>query len=85
MPLDPLLPLVPLHALPKLLEVSHVAHRLSVSPGFVRQLIRDKKLAAIRLGTRLRVDPLDLQAFIDAQRVTHRQASPPAGRDSAEA
>jgi len=54
---------------PHLLEVSHVAHRLSSSQEFVRQLIRKKKLAAIRLGTRWRVDPTDLQAFLDAQRV----------------
>jgi len=66
MPLDPLVPPAP--ALPHLLEVSHVAHRLSVSQDFVRRLIRDKKIAAIQLGTRWRIDPMDLQAFIDAQR-----------------
>jgi excisionase family DNA binding protein len=67
-----MMPLDPLHAplaFPRLLEVSHVAHRLSVSPDHVRRLIRDKKLAVIRLGKRYRVDPVDLQAFIDAQRV----------------
>ncbi len=65
-----MLPVDPLHApVPHLLEVSHVAHRLSASQEFVRRLIRDKKLAAIRLGTRYRIDPMDLQAFIDAQRV----------------
>lgn len=69
MPIDPLLAQAPLHALARLLEVSHVAHRLSVSEEFVRRLIRDKKLAAIRLGTRWRIDPIDLKAFIDAQRV----------------
>lgn len=67
MPLDPLA--LPIVAVPHLLEVSHVAHRLSSSQEFVRKLIRDGKLAAIRLGTRWRVDPADLQAFIDAQRV----------------
>ena len=65
MPVDPVLP----HVLPRLLEVSHVAHRLSASQEFVRRLIREKKLPAIRLGTRWRVDPSDLQRFIDAQRV----------------
>lgn len=59
----------PLLSPPRLLEVQHVAHRLSASQEFVRRLIREKKLAAIRLGTRWRVDPNDLQAFIDAQRV----------------
>ena len=58
----------PAAATPHLLEVSHVAHRLSYSEDFVRRLIRQKKLAAIRLGKRYRVDPADLQAFIDRQR-----------------
>ena len=62
MPSDPLLP--PAH----LLEVNHVAHRLSVSPRTVWHLIREKKLPAFRLGPHWRVDPRDLQAFIDAER-----------------
>lgn len=53
---------------PRLLEVSHVAHRLSASPEFVRRLIRQGKLPAIHLGTRWRVDPVDLQTFIDKRR-----------------
>jgi len=68
MPIDPLPPPHPLPTIPHLLEVAHVAHRLSASQEYVRRLIRERKLAAIRLGTRWRVDPLDLQAFIDAQR-----------------
>ena len=63
----------PLLAPLKLLEVAHVAHRLSVSPGFVRQLIRTHQLPAIRFGARWRVDPLDLQAFINARRVAALQ------------
>lgn len=59
----------PAAATPHLLEVSHVAHRLSLSEDFVRRLIRKKELSAIRLGKRYRVDPVDLQAFIDRQRV----------------
>jgi excisionase family DNA binding protein len=64
LPADPLLPL-PGH----LLEVSHVAYRLSLSEDYVRRLIRAKKIPVIRLGARYRIDPLDLQAFIEAQRV----------------
>jgi len=45
-----------------------VAHRLSVGDRFVRRLIREKQLKAIRLGTRWRVDSRDLDAFIDAHR-----------------
>lgn len=56
-------------ATPRLLEVAHVAHRLSSSHEYVRELIRNHKLAAIRLGRRYRIDPIDLQAFIDAQRM----------------
>jgi excisionase family DNA binding protein len=67
MPIDPLL------AVPHLLEVAHVAHRLSASQGFVRRLIREKKLPAIQLGTRYRIDPADLDAFIEAQRVANRE------------
>lgn len=69
MPLDPLLS-SPVLAL---LEVQHVAHRLSASQEYVRRLIRTKKLAAIRLGTRWRVDPVDLAAFINAQRVASQR------------
>lgn len=66
---------------PRFLEVSHVAHRLSVSPEYVLRLIRARKLPAIRLGTRYRIDPHDLDAFIDARKLTdddeeHRVAPP---------
>jgi excisionase family DNA binding protein len=54
----------------RLLEVSHVAHRLKASEEFVRRLIRNRKLAAIRIGTRWRVDPRDLEAWIEARRVS---------------
>jgi excisionase family DNA binding protein len=54
----------PLLAPARLLEVNHVGHRLSVSPGFVRRLIRSHQLPAVRLGGRWRVDEHDLQAFI---------------------
>jgi excisionase family DNA binding protein len=64
MPIDPLL--LPI---PRLLEVAHVAHRLGASQEYVRRLIRRRELAAIRLGARWRVEPADLQAFVDAQRV----------------
>jgi len=66
---DPLVVPVPL-AIPRLLEVAHVAHRLSASPEYVRRLIRDQQLRAIRLGTRYRVDPRDLEAYIDGRRTS---------------
>lgn len=51
-----------------LIEVHTVARRLSVSDEFVRRLLRSRKLKAVRLGGRWRVDPHDLEAFIDTQR-----------------
>jgi excisionase family DNA binding protein len=65
--IDPLPSLIP-----RLLEVAHVAHRLSASMEYVRDLIRDGKLSAIRLGRCYRIDPVDLQAFIDARRTIKR-------------
>jgi excisionase family DNA binding protein len=62
-------------ALPRLLEVSHVAHRLSASQEFVRRLIREHRLPAIRLGTRWRVDPRELESYIDACRTAHERAT----------
>jgi excisionase family DNA binding protein len=69
MPIDPLLahPAIPR----PLLEVERVAHVLSLSPDHVRALLRKKKLAAVRFGKRWRVDPVDLQAYIDKHRVGH--------------
>lgn len=71
----------PLHPPPKLLEVAHVAHRLCVSQEFVRRLIRDGTLPAIRLGRRWRVEPEALQAFIDRQRRAARVEDPGRGRE----
>lgn len=71
MPVDPLL------AVPHLLEVNHVAHRLSAGQGYVRRLIREGKLKAIRLGTRWRIDPDDLEAYIDSCRTASRDDDRP--------
>lgn len=65
MALDPLPPA------PHLLEVAHVAHRLSVGEAFVRRLIRQGHLVAIRLGGRYRIDERDYRAFVEAQRAAH--------------
>lgn len=57
----------------RLLEVAHVAHRLSVSQEYVRRLIRSKRLLAIRLdGPRghWRVKAVDLDAFIASRHAT---------------
>jgi excisionase family DNA binding protein len=51
-----------------LLEVSHVARRLGYDSPYIRQLIHQGKLRAVRIGTRFRVDEVDLEAFINARR-----------------
>lgn len=58
---------VPLSLSP-LREVAHVARRLSMSQEHVRRLIRGGQLPAIRLGCRWRIDPRDLEDFINRQR-----------------
>jgi excisionase family DNA binding protein len=68
-------------AVPSLLEVFHVARRLSASEEFVRREIRAGRLPAVRLGARWRVDPLDLEAYIDARRVAARAARVGVPRD----
>jgi excisionase family DNA binding protein len=60
---------LPLTRVSHFLEVSHVAHRLSLSEDYVRELIRTRQLAAVQIGVRYRIDPADLQAFIDARRL----------------
>jgi excisionase family DNA binding protein len=52
----------------RLLHVAHVATRLGVSHQFVRELCRDQKLPALRLGRRWRVRPRDLETFIEARK-----------------
>jgi excisionase family DNA binding protein len=58
----------PLH-LPRLLEVHEVAYQLKCSQETVRRLFRSGKLTGVRLGNQWRVDPDDLHAFIEAQKV----------------
>jgi excisionase family DNA binding protein len=68
MPVDPLAPALVVHL--RLLEVAHVAHRLSCSPDFVRTLIDTGQLPALRLGPkgRWRIDPRDLETYLEACR-----------------
>lgn len=60
-----------------LLEVAHVAHRLGFGQEFVRELLRTHKLRGVRFGRRWRVDPRDLEVFIDRRKT---QLDPPAPR-----
>jgi excisionase family DNA binding protein len=52
--------------------VFQVAYRLRVSPEFVRRLIRGRQLPAIRIGGHWRIDPCDLQAYLDQARTIEK-------------
>lgn len=52
----------------RLLEVCHVAHRLSASHEFVRRLLREHELPGIQIRNRWRIDPHDLDAYLAAHR-----------------
>lgn len=53
----------------RLLEVSHVAIRLSVSSSYVRRLVRAGKLPHVRVGERqIRIEREALEAFIASRR-----------------
>jgi len=64
-------------ACPQLLEVAHVAHRLNTCAPYVRRLLRAGTLKGLRFGTRWRVDPRDLKAYIDSCRTAGRPEAGP--------
>jgi len=55
--------------LPRLLEVHEVAFLMKCSQETVRRLIRRGELIGVRFGNQWRVDPVDLQAYIESQKV----------------
>lgn len=68
-----------------LLTVGQVAEELSVHPKTVRRLIASGQLAAVKIGTAVRVLPDDVGAFVQNRRSTvpeHRgpPVRPPAPR-----
>jgi excisionase family DNA binding protein len=66
------MPIEPHDAHPdRLLEVHEVAYKLRCSHETVLRRIRAKQLHAIRFGGHWRIDPLDLKAFIDANRTSN--------------
>ena len=79
----------------KLLTVEEAAGRLGTSLRFVRRLIAERRIAYVKVGRHVRLDPGDVEAFIVASRVevrsslvaalprrrsATRRASPPAHR-----
>ncbi len=57
-----------------LLDIDALAHRLAVSPRFVRRLVEERRIRFLKIGRHVRFDPADVQRWIEAQRV--EQANP---------
>ncbi|MEM7093719.1 MAG: helix-turn-helix domain-containing protein [Actinomycetota bacterium] len=57
-----------------LLDVDSLAHRLAVSPRFVRRLVEERRIRFLKIGRHVRFDPADVERWIEAQRV--EQANP---------
>lgn len=55
----------------KLLRISEVAERLNVHTATVRRLIERGELQAVRIGKNIRVQPADLDAYIQAAHITN--------------
>ncbi|MGZ6315567.1 MAG: helix-turn-helix domain-containing protein [Candidatus Limnocylindrales bacterium] len=53
----------------KLLNIDQAAERLGTSPRFVRRLVAERRLTFVRVGRYVRIEPADLDAFIDAGQV----------------
>ncbi|MEQ8733399.1 MAG: helix-turn-helix domain-containing protein [Rhodospirillaceae bacterium] len=52
----------------KLLTLDQVADSLAVSTRTVRRLIDNKDLRSVQVGRQKRVDPKDLDAFVNAHK-----------------
>ena len=59
-----------LHAL---MTRSEVARTLGVSEATIRREIADGRLAIVKIRGAVRIDPKDLQAYIDGAKVTQEQ------------
>jgi excisionase family DNA binding protein len=62
----------------RLLTVEQAAERLSTSARFIRRLIFERRIAFVKVGRYVRLDPEDVDAFIASGRVEPLTA---AGRD----
>jgi excisionase family DNA binding protein len=58
--------------LDRLLTVEEAAERLGTSTRFVRRLVADRRIAYVKVGRHVRLDPTDVEAFIAASRVEVR-------------
>ena len=61
--------------LDKLLTMEEAAERLGTTTRFVRRLVAERRIAYVKVGRHVRLDPTDVEAFIAASRVDARPAS----------
>ena len=61
--------------LDRLLTVDEAAERLGTSTRFVRRLVAERRIAYVKVGRHVRLDPTDVEAFIAARRVEVRPSS----------
>jgi excisionase family DNA binding protein len=61
--------------LDRLLTVEEAAERLGTSTRFVRRLVAEQRIAYVKVGRHVRLDPTDVEAFIAASRVEVRPSS----------
>jgi excisionase family DNA binding protein len=61
--------------LDRLLTVDEAADRLGTTTRFVRRLIAERRIAYVKVGRHVRLDPTDVEAFIAASRVEVRPSS----------
>jgi excisionase family DNA binding protein len=59
----------------RLLTVEEAAERLGTSTRFVRRLVAERRIAYVKVGRHVRLDPTDVEAFIAASRVQVRPSS----------
>lgn len=52
-----------------LLDIEQAAHRLNVTPRFIRRLIAQRRIDYLKIGKFIRFHPSDLDNWIEDQRV----------------
>jgi excisionase family DNA binding protein len=61
--------------LDRLLTMEEAAERLGTSVRFVRRLVAERRIAYVKVGRHVRLDPTDVEAFIATSRVEVRPSS----------
>ena len=60
-----------------LLTVDQAAERLGTTTRFIRRLRSERRIAVVKLGSHIRIDSADLDAYITANRQEPDALSPP--------